>query len=1803
MALALRAFVFVALTLGCVVSKRETDTQAVLSSAHEVVSADLEKKAELAAVAAASEAALNAVKAKAADPVFLATMKTITLLGNLANMGVTWKRVKDLKKTVNAMDNHMQKVFVQRTEDCVRMRKLAFDASLLGLATELFVESLSKELASPTAKLRAEASAGPDLANAANAIDDSEGMSLEDKKKQAQLGIDMAEKIAEHVQKAKNAKGEDLGTSLVRSIREGTRGLRAAVDGVVEQACYASDDGELDVIDKYAGLDGELEKMQTKMTADVKATVAAALDAFDELSGGPIGKYGKIGLSFVTQTQALSEKITKYVIPSILKAFKGNNIVRAVCNFVNNEGLRMLMSMAKISQSKAQQVMEIMTSVIALEAQLLNKVDPWWLRALAISDAMLSILDNALKLFVKGNAVIREAMTYITETVNALVALVKVSYNWYAAKKQMRENVALVTKASDLAESHRVQHSWTSCRAFVAIDVAAAQQAALLNDFAAYVKDQGVVEVQQESMTAAVRKVFDRVCLVFAVGCSRILDSKVLPAVLRDAFTPAMKLKIRKLVTSGPISDVAVAMNKEQAAMLTAVGFERQGEYLFVCRACSSNVIVEMRLLGSKNEDGTIVTTKHMRNEYVENNILKVDGKNTTVKGVNINVQFLRRVFGNGRRPLVFVQVPLAELHKIPKVRVLVNIMANFEQLPRHQTEYSRAWYTLGLVRHNNKKETFMEKFNKLFEDLGYNVLGSGLVESHQLIKDFGGSCPDDSPTAKICTEWPYYWAFGALFAEQDTESPGTWPGAYKTPEAMRYRDHDKFMAVRVTTGYGCQFNKNLLSIGKIVRSSPVCYGAAGSRGKGGTTTNRHPRWDVWIFDVKREELGSLEDKSSLLHMIPDRNDKTFVLRTSDCDFADRNENSQSGRIARKVEFYANSKGFLSMDPEGLFTREIMGTNKYSKCNPSEMIHPVYMNARNVNYRMYLLDALHRRRPAGQEAITSASAKAQGVDVDSFTKMVLSANAQFRENIAQNLCDKRCGFVGDRMFEALGLHGDTARLRLDGRFLQRDSSPGNVFTFKDGIKYNDIYSKCKDPAMKVLKDIKNHGRKPLKFWQDNYGIGVNMLARHPLDYAGSIGLGSNWCETNKKYACKDPTSCTPAERAVFAEHRCNQALDKSNPKIMEMIQKLFDGSCDFRTALDVLVSKRCLPDGLGVQLRVGPKSGQLEEYCAVNGPYVRRYRLELILSKPDSVDDPESIDFQTGQWCRDYMHSAGYQLANFDMVGRTNTISGGIGWKARSVRVRVWVQADTRQRPIRDWGTSLAAKVIGNAMRVVTLNKAAGTAVCKNKGLEQILGVPLLFQLEDTDHNGKMDLKEYKTYINHIKPHYDLKKITHAVFTKELAKLGCTDLGAIDLKGFQNLYIRQRPASYLTDEKIIRAAHKDASKDMAWVNTTFCEKHCSFDVQTGSCAKKSTSTHAHAQDRCPECWWGAPDKPMSEVDVVVFDGFKESSWFNILNGKYIKEPKLTMNGQPVFTKPGKETGHDAHLSYLSGYARWGVVVSKESLGNNFVRVKMKTKMSPFDPEAVWQSYSAKKGWFVDSDTENARAFEGTPAVPVWNRDHWCSIAERASARDKVVANSDNDATQEAVHALDRLEAQPVHKGVCWEGSPHPSQCIALRLGHGVGKIVAEDGRPSGSAIARCCKEYDDAKKCAGKGAQWQTEVQFAKKTIKKCCVRGATTESPCGNFSPSQKKYAPLHNATACAIKCKNFKKLDKQPASCDYFAFSTHGICMLYGYIIGANKTFYGTSNTFINAEGLILEAGSDGGDEEEEYELYRMQ
>ena len=245
------------------------------------------------------------------------------------------------------------------------------------------------------------------------------------------------------------------------------------------------------------------------------------------------------------------------------------------------------MSVLKLSKSHAANVIEILTQIVSIEMRIYNTVDPVWLRGLGIADSILSIVNNGIKLFVKGNVVLKESMQYVTETVNTLVSLVQVTHNWFAAKHQMKINRALVARAENIADSYRTKNSWKTCRALISIDDAAKKQADLLSDFARFVSERGVDEIESSVLTSSLNIVFDKVCPGFALGCSAVLDSPELPRVVRDAVTAEMRSKIRDRVMYGQISDIAVAMNAEQAAKLMSIGFRRAGEYLFVCRACT----------------------------------------------------------------------------------------------------------------------------------------------------------------------------------------------------------------------------------------------------------------------------------------------------------------------------------------------------------------------------------------------------------------------------------------------------------------------------------------------------------------------------------------------------------------------------------------------------------------------------------------------------------------------------------------------------------------------------------------------------------------------------------------------------------------------------------------------------------------------------------------------------------------------------------------------------------------------------------------------------------------------------------------------------------------------------------------------------------------------------------------------------------------------------------------------------------------------------------------------------------------
>ena len=219
--------------------------------------------------------------------------------------------------------------------------------------------------------------------------------------------------------------------------------MQRAVAAVVRETCYATSSGELSIIDSYVKLEADVGQMQKKLVGDIVSCAASALSAFDEVrfvfthsfislehqhSRTPtqvlkdVGTVSKVGLGYATQAQALVTKIKTVVIPAMRGAFPHFPIVISVIDFLGETGLRILMSVLKLSKSHAANVIEILTQIVSIEMRIYNTVDPVWLRGLGIADSILSIVNNGIKLFVKGNVVLKESMQYVTETVNTLVS-------------------------------------------------------------------------------------------------------------------------------------------------------------------------------------------------------------------------------------------------------------------------------------------------------------------------------------------------------------------------------------------------------------------------------------------------------------------------------------------------------------------------------------------------------------------------------------------------------------------------------------------------------------------------------------------------------------------------------------------------------------------------------------------------------------------------------------------------------------------------------------------------------------------------------------------------------------------------------------------------------------------------------------------------------------------------------------------------------------------------------------------------------------------------------------------------------------------------------------------------------------------------------------------------------------------------------------------------------------------------------------------------------------------------------------
>ena len=96
------------------------------------------------------------------------------------------------------------------------MRKLGFHASLLGVATEIFLESASRQIASDETKRRVHELS--ESASSSSELIEGDDMSDEDKDQMVQLSVQFADSLHS---KLSSASGGKLGESLPRIRKEG----------------------------------------------------------------------------------------------------------------------------------------------------------------------------------------------------------------------------------------------------------------------------------------------------------------------------------------------------------------------------------------------------------------------------------------------------------------------------------------------------------------------------------------------------------------------------------------------------------------------------------------------------------------------------------------------------------------------------------------------------------------------------------------------------------------------------------------------------------------------------------------------------------------------------------------------------------------------------------------------------------------------------------------------------------------------------------------------------------------------------------------------------------------------------------------------------------------------------------------------------------------------------------------------------------------------------------------------------------------------------------------------------------------------------------------------------------------------------------------------------------------------------------------------------------------------------------------------------------------------------------------------
>jgi hypothetical protein len=505
--------------------------------------------------------------ARTVDPFFLSTAVGLTTLANIANVALHTVRLAHLEDTEKLLVTIQAKIFAERADACFSVRSLEVQADLLTRATEAFVKFTGAQVSEalyPLTKSHGKLAFG----STANAT--------------------AAKAIASDV------------AQISKSLNVVNSHLRRAMAAAVQSACHSAASGEIIIQADVEELSKQIEEAESELmsaslhlisdfmggvlTGVFDPTEPVDIDLADEIERGKVLLASLSSLGTLSDDQwetpkGISETTWNYLVEGVSVMWgaacaisvytKDNAVVDALVQFDF-----MVESIYKLVTAKSSNELDIAVEVLNLVSSALRLI-------------------NFIVSFMSGEA--NPGVLYVTLTVQTLSSIVRLARTSIMLEREQGQQREMIAQAQSTKNEATLLRSFGTCNALGTAWKLSGTAGAFMKEAEAA----GAISLQDLDKGILTR-VYERY-----VEERPSLAAKVLRKGLSLGAPGVTEELIRKadaLANVAPITDFAIASDRQQVKALGALGFQpvttdsSKARFL-ICRGCGDSIITAMKVV------------------------------------------------------------------------------------------------------------------------------------------------------------------------------------------------------------------------------------------------------------------------------------------------------------------------------------------------------------------------------------------------------------------------------------------------------------------------------------------------------------------------------------------------------------------------------------------------------------------------------------------------------------------------------------------------------------------------------------------------------------------------------------------------------------------------------------------------------------------------------------------------------------------------------------------------------------------------------------------------------------------------------------------------------------------------------------------------------------------------------------------------------------------------------------------------------------------------------------------------------